>query len=115
MLLVDEVSRVGALRLRDADGKFVRPCEPGHCSTPPLIELRHLVEASKAVESNSETPSDLKYLLGTGTSLGGVRPKASIVDNDGILSIGKFPSVKDARSVTKGEVLAMNPATRAGK
>ena len=114
MLLVDDVSRVGALRLRDADGKFVRPSEPGRRSTPPLIELRHLVEASKAVESNSETSSDLKYLLGNGTSLGGVRPKASIVDNDGILSIGKFPSVKDAGSVTKGEVLAMNLATRAG-
>src|ERR1700675_1431139 len=49
-----------------------------------------------------------------GTSLGGLRPKCSVIDDDGALSIGKFPSVEDERAVTKGEVLAMQLAKAAG-
>ena len=43
-----------------------------------------------------------------------MRPKCTVVDDDGRLAIGKFPSVKDERSVTKGEVLAMQLAKAAG-
>ena len=46
--------------------------------------------------------------------LGGLRPKCTIVDADGRLSIGKFPSVADDRAVTKGEVLALRLAASAG-
>jgi serine/threonine-protein kinase HipA len=73
-----------------------------------------LLSASKAVEENKETARDLAYLRGNGTSLGGLRPKCSILDSDGTLAIGKFPSVKDTRSVVHGEVLALNLATAAG-
>jgi serine/threonine-protein kinase HipA len=37
-----------------------------------------------------------------------------MVDEDGRLAIGKFPSVGDARSVTRGEVLALKLASKAG-
>jgi len=37
-----------------------------------------------------------------------------VVDDDGHLSIGKFPSVADERAVTQGEVLALKLATIAG-
>ena len=37
-----------------------------------------------------------------------------MVDIDGWLAIGKFPSVEDARSVTRGEVLALKLAEKAG-
>ncbi len=37
-----------------------------------------------------------------------------MVDDDGHLCIGKFPSVADERAVTKGEVLAMKLAASAG-
>jgi serine/threonine-protein kinase HipA len=53
-------------------------------------------------------------LRGRGTSLGGLRPKCTIVDDNGRLSIGKFPSVNDERAVTKGEVLALRLAAAAG-
>src|SRR5690606_21260340 len=62
----------------------------------------------------SETAADLAYLRGRGTSLGGLRPKCSVLDTDGSLAIGKFPSVQDTRAVTKGEVLAMQLARKAG-
>jgi len=73
-----------------------------------------LLSASRAVETNSETAADLRFLRGRGTSLGGLRPKCTIVDAAGRLSIGKFPSVADDRAVTKGEVLALQLAAAAG-
>ncbi len=69
---------------------------------------------SRAVETNSETAADLAYLRGRATSLGGMRPKCTVIDGEGRLSIGKFPSVTDERAVTKGEVLALRLAARAG-
>ncbi|MGP0089634.1 MAG: type II toxin-antitoxin system HipA family toxin [Xanthobacteraceae bacterium] len=114
LLAVDDVSRVGALRLQDENGRFQRASEDGRRTAPPLIELAHLLAASRAVETNTETAADLAYLRGRGTSLGGLRPKCSVIDDDGQLSIGKFPSVADERPVTKGEVLAMRLAKRAG-
>ncbi|WP_230781698.1 type II toxin-antitoxin system HipA family toxin [Sphingomonas sp. Leaf37] len=114
LLAVDDVSRVGALRLVDEQGNAQRATEDGRRTTPPLIELGQLLAASRAVETNTETAADLAYLRGLGTSLGGLRPKCTVVDDDGHLSIGKFPSVADERSVTRGEVLAMRLARRAG-
>ena len=114
LLAVDDVSRVGALRFRDEDGVFQRAPEEGRRTTPPLIELGHLLSASRAVEANKETAADLAYLRGRGTSLGGMRPKCSVMDDDGALSIGKFPSITDEHTVTKGEVLALTLARNAG-
>jgi serine/threonine-protein kinase HipA len=113
LLAVDDASRVGGLRFQDEEGVFCRAAIDGR-RAPPLIELRHLLQASHAVETNRETIADLEYLLGRGTSLGGLRPKCTIVDNSGHLSIGKFPSVADERAVTKGEVLALRLAEAAG-
>jgi serine/threonine-protein kinase HipA len=88
--------------------------EEGRRTAPPLIELGHLLSASRAVEANKETAADLAYLRGRGTSLGGMRPKCTVIDDDGALSIGKFPSIADERAVTKGEVLALMLARKAG-
>jgi serine/threonine-protein kinase HipA len=114
LLAVDDVSRVGALRYRNEDGVFCRAHDDGHRTTPPLVELNALVSATRAVELNEETLEDLACLRGRGTSLGGLRPKCSVVDDDGRLSIAKFPSVQDQRAVTKGEVLALQLAKQAG-
>jgi serine/threonine-protein kinase HipA len=114
LLAVDDTSRVGALRFQDEQGIFQRAYEDERRTTPPLLELADLFAATRAVESNTETAADLAYLRGRGTSLGGLRPKCTVIDDDGYLSIGKFPSVADERAVTKGEVLAMNLAAAAG-
>lgn len=113
LLGVDDMSRIGALRLMDSAGDFLRTIEDNGRGTPPLMELAHLIGATRAVEMNRETEADLKYLRGRG-SLGGMRPKCTIVDDDGHLAIGKFPSVKDDRSVTRGEILALHLAAAAG-
>lgn len=114
LLAVDDFSRVGALRLRDSDGCWQRTVAEGRRSTPPLIELDRIFQASRALERGQETTEDLRYLQGKGTSLGGMRPKCTLIDEDGWLAIGKFPSVGDTRSVTRGEVLAMKLAAQSG-
>jgi len=114
LLAVDDSSRVGALRFKDEQGIFCRAFEVGRRATPPLVELGRLLAATRAVETENETAADLAYLRGRGTSLGGMRPKCTVIDEDGRLSIGKFPSVTDERPVTKGEVLAMTLAKAAG-
>jgi len=77
---VDDVSRVGAPRLQDEDGRYQRTIEGGRRTTPPLIELAQLLAATRAVETNTETEADLAYLRGHGTLLGGLRPKCSVID-----------------------------------
>lgn len=114
LLAVDDISRVGALRFQDEQGMFQRATDEGGHGVPPLIALGHLLAATRAVETNNETAADLAYLRGRGTSLGGLRPKCTVADAKGRLSVGKFPSVADERAVTKGEVLALRLAARAG-
>lgn len=114
LLAVDDFSRIGALRFQDEEGVFQGQAEKGKGSAPPLIELSHLLSASRAVETDTATIADLEYLRGRGTSLGGLRPKCTVLDQDGSLSIGKFPSVQDVYAVTKGEVLALHIAKAAG-
>lgn len=111
---VDDASRVGALRLRNEQGHYLRSVAQGTRSTPPLLELEKILRASHAVEMSQETSEDLSYLQGKGTSLGGMRPKCTVLDGDGALSLGKFPSVSDERAVTRGEVLALRLAQMAG-
>ncbi|MDO8414839.1 MAG: HipA domain-containing protein [Agitococcus sp.] len=110
---VDDFSRVGALRLHK-NGAYLRTVGAGRRTTPPLLELEHMYLASRAIEHNTETVEDLKYLQGKGTSLGGMRPKCTVLDEDGKLAIGKFPSVNDTFNVTRGEVLALALSRRAG-
>ncbi len=114
LLAVDDFSRIGALRLTDRNGNYLRAVSAGMRNTPPLLELPRMVDASRAVEKGEETVEDLKYLQGKATSLGGMRPKCTVIDDNGMLAIGKFPSVNDARSVTRGEVLALCLARQAG-
>jgi serine/threonine-protein kinase HipA len=111
---VDDFSRVGALRLRNDKGDFLRTVEQGMRATAPLLELERMFHASRAVERSRESAQDLRYLMGKGTSLGGMRPKCTVLNDDGTLALGKFPSVKDEHSVTRGEVLALRLARQAG-
>lgn len=114
LLAVDDYARVGALRFRDDTGVCQRALKSGRRTAPPLLELPDLLRATQAVERQTETLADLEYLRGRATSLGGMRPKCSVRDDAWGLCLGKFPSVTDERSYTKGEVLALRLASRAG-
>lgn len=111
---VDDEARVGALRLFDPQRGTYLHTGGAHRHIPPLVELDKVVHAARALEEGVESTQDLQYLLGQGTSLGGARPKSTVLDTDGWLALGKFPSQADQRDVIRGEVLAMNLATRVG-
>ena len=71
-----------------------------HLSRSPLTEIRELVHASQEVERSEENdvlPEKkwIAQLIQPGTSLGGARPKAGVLDEKGNLCIAKFPSRKD--------------------
>ena len=96
---IDDFSRMGGFRLkRELDGDFIN-LSPS-LKIPPLTELRQLVLASQEVEKSEENdvlPEKkwIAQLIQPGTSLGGARPKAGVLDDSGNLCIAKFPSRKD--------------------
>lgn len=113
LLAITDHTRIGALRYkRDNEDSF--DYDIGKFRVPPLIRLPALMNAVDAVQTNTETAEDLKLLLNEGSPLGGARPKSSVLDNDGTLSIAKFPKPDDDRSIPHGEVLAMKLANKAG-
>ena len=109
---VDDFSRMGALRLIDGKGQFLG--SSARYRTPQLIDLAKVAAIIRKVEKGTEDAADLEYLQGKATSLGGLRPKCSILDEKGLLAIGKFPSVNDERSIVRAEVLALRLVANAG-
>ncbi len=97
LLGVHDAYRSGALRFNHDDGPFQD--DRDHAGAPPFVHLRELEAASRVIES--DVPDDpridhaLDVLLAPGASLGGARPKASVVDERGALWIAKFPSIAD--------------------
>lgn len=118
LILLDDFTRVGALRFRkDPDGPFIDNSEKNQ--VPPIAFIRELVDASQNIESavsRGDMPNDkwLRHLLKPGSSLGGARPKSNVVDEHGILYIAKFPSKNDNYDVGAWEHLCHKLATKAG-
>ncbi len=113
LLAINDRTRIGALRYKhEGEDRFDR--DMGNHRIPPLVQLPALVDAANAIQTNTETAEDLKLLLNEGSPLGGARPKSAVMDDDGALAIAKFPKADDDRSITSGEVLAMQLAAKAG-
>jgi serine/threonine-protein kinase HipA len=113
LLGVGDLTRQGALRFTaDKGGAFLAPQD--QATIPPLIRLAELLGAATRVLSDEDDESDLRLLLAPGSSLGGARAKASVLDNDGTLSIAKFPQADDTWPVTLWESVALDLAARAG-
>ena len=73
-----------------------------------------LLGAALRLSADDGSDNDLRLLLAPGSSLGGARPKASVVDRDGQLAIAKFPQHDDAIRVTLWEAVALRLAAQAG-
>lgn len=113
LLMVDDETRQGALRFKiDENGVFLAN-NPTY-RIPPVIELPRLLAASERFIEENESDEDLKLLLAPGSSLGGARPKASVLDLHGNLSIAKFPAAGDEFDVVSWESVALEMARRCG-
>ena len=112
LLGVSDISRLGALRFRSTnDLTFQAPSTTG---VPSLVELGRLLQATERILRGEEADDDLQLIFAPGSSLGGARPKASVVDQHGHLSIAKFPKETDGYRVELWEAVALRLATRAG-
>ncbi|WP_435255265.1 type II toxin-antitoxin system HipA family toxin [Tenacibaculum sp. A30] len=116
LLGVYDESRMGALRFKlDPEGQFLDDNELN--PTPPWSSIRELQEAAKNFENdddNDEVRKWLAVLMAPGSSLGGARPKANILDENKELLIAKFPSKNDTIDKAAWEYLAYQLATKAG-
>jgi serine/threonine-protein kinase HipA len=113
LLGVGDVARQGALRFAEKEGgPFLALSDVRQI--PPLIRLPQLLNAAMRVSTDDETDDDIQLLLAPGSSLGGARPKASVLDKDGHLAIAKFPQHNDQTRIPIWEALALKLAAAAG-
>ncbi len=116
LLGVHDDCRMGALRFKlDPDGPFLDNNQ--NIPIPPLSSIRELQYAAQILESD-ETIEDIKkwleILIAPGSSLGGARPKANLIDERGDLWIAKFPCKGDSIDKAAWEFLAYKLAIQAG-
>jgi serine/threonine-protein kinase HipA len=115
LLGVYDESRMGALRFKDyPDGPFLDDSAAN--PTPPWSSVRELQHAAKAFEGDDDQAAQkwLAVLMAPGSSLGGARPKANILDENKELWIAKFPSKNDTTDKAAWEMLAYELAVSCG-
>ena len=109
LLGVFDGHRMGGLRFKlEQDGVFLNNHKK--MATPPWTSLRELEYASLQLEkedaiNDPEYTKWLSMLIDPGSSLGGARPKASVLDEKGNLWIAKFPSSKDDKNTGAWEMV----------
>ena len=115
LLGVYDETRMGGIRFKtDAQGAFLS--DDNETAAPPWTTLRTLEEASRNFESDENGLAEkwLKQLIRPGSSLGGARPKATVVDMEGQLWIAKFPSKNDENDIGAWEMVAHELAALCG-
>ncbi len=110
-------NRMGGLRFKlEEEGSFLNNNK--EMAAPPWTSLRELEQAClKFEEDNIDDPEYLKWinmLIAPGSSLGGARPKASVIDTKNNLWIAKFPSKSDEKDIASWEMLVNELAIKAG-
>ncbi len=115
---IDDVSRMGGFRFKKHENmEFINSMEL--LKIPPLANIRELINASNEIEKKEEEnilPDKkwLNQLVCPGSSLGGARPKASVLSENNKLLIAKFPSRKDDYDVGLWEHFCHLLAIKAG-
>lgn len=112
LLGVSDTTRLGALRFRRVGEESFQA--PDRAGVPALIQLGKLLQITERILRDEETDEDLQLIFAPGSSIGGARPKASVIDQHGYLSIAKFPKETDDYSVETWEEIALRLAEQAG-
>ena len=115
---IEDFTRMGGIRYKEEDSAdFINASDKYH--VPPIESLRALCDACHEIEmaeERNELPEQrwLDQLIDPGTSLGGARPKANVVDTDGTLYVAKFPSKKDLENMELIEHFSHQLAAKSG-
>lgn len=118
LLGVNDETRMGALRFKlNEGGDFLSNQED--IKAPPFTSIRELEQASLKIEDDSfykdeDAQKWLMMLMVPGSSIGGARPKASVIDPDGDLWIAKFPSKNDNKDSGAWELIVNQMAQALG-
>ena len=116
LLGVHDESRMGALRFKlNPEGPFLDDNKA--YPTPHWSNIRELQHAAAIIESDDDSEDAGKWLailIAPGSSLGGARPKANILDKDNHPWIAKFPAHADTIDKAAWEYLAYKLALAAG-
>ncbi len=115
LLGVYDETRMGGIRFKsNLDGEFLS--DDRETAAPPWASLRTLEEASRNFENDETGLSErwLNQLIKPGSSLGGARPKATVVDTKNQLWIAKFPSKNDENDTGAWEMVAHELAALCG-
>lgn len=117
LMQVDDVTRPGGLRMRE-NSSYVGT-EYAETPVPPLARLSEFVDIAQEYEREDAKGKTIRedWLLNLykqGSSLGGARPKANVIDSDGALWIAKIPSVNDDYDVALWEYFAHRMAAKCG-
>lgn len=114
LLGVYDETRMGGIRFKlDQEGSFIS--DDKDTATPPWTTLRTLEEASRNYERDDGLSEKwLTQLIKPGSSLGGARPKATVVDTKGQLWIAKFPSRNDENDTGAWEMVVHDLALLCG-
>lgn len=115
LLGVYDETRMGGLRFKlESEGSFLS--DDKEIAAPPWATLRAMEEASRNFENDETGLSEkwLEQLIKPGSSLGGARPKASVMDTEGQLWIAKFPSKNDENDTGAWEMVAHDLAALCG-
>lgn len=106
LMLESGSNRAGALDFQASPDTF----EP---RTTQMASLEDLEHAAQRVDQGEPVPEELALALFHGSSIGGARPKATLVDG-GRQLLAKFSSSNDTYDVVKAEFIAMRLARLAG-
>lgn len=115
LLGVYDETRMGGIRFKaNLEGPFLS--DDKETAAPPWATLRTLEEASRNFENDETglTERWLNQLIKPGSSLGGARPKATVVDTKDQLWIAKFPSKNDENDTGAWEMVAHDLAALCG-
>ena len=115
---IEDFTRMGGIRYKSDDSEDYINASAKYL-VPPIESLRALCDACHEIEmaeERNELPEQrwLDQLIDPGTSLGGARPKANVIDSDGKLYVAKFPSKKDLENTELIEHFSHWLATKAG-
>ena len=117
LLGVFDKQRTGALRFKTNENEsFLN--DDKQFAIPPWASLRDLEHASMQIENKDITddPEYVKWLnmlIMPGSSLGGARPKAGVLDTKNNLWIAKFPSGNDEKDIGVWEMVVNELAQKA--